>query len=411
MLGQEYFDKDSNKVYTCTKVIHKTAYRAGEADAEYEWTVIGNDPFEVKKEIITIVPEQSVTSEYSQDTPIGTVCMNRFPKTMDLIDGAKYIVCINNKNYEVTAKEVMGAVVIGDPFLYDAPVDSTGEPFFLMVMFEDPTQYVFVWKAEFGTTVTTSITCEHEIFEKIDYKFMPKGYPKIDMKDVFIVPEQTVSGGEYDNFWHSYVTDIAFDMALSDDQSRRYIAIINGKEYDDGGFGIMVQYTQVNYVTDSVNAQIRLEDDTLVNITYYPLEGVGKIMYPDTMSEITAALYEKQEVVTPMDSRFGSTLVVRFDSNVGQDPTCNVTFEKIREAYFNGTPIYAYVNMDNNYNTKGLMMGHSDPQSNLEYGGFFNFSTLFEAWSDGTFKRETYQIDNNNVVYVTFETYKLTPQP
>lgn len=36
ILGQEYFDRDSNLVYTCTKVTHKTAYLAGEADFECE---------------------------------------------------------------------------------------------------------------------------------------------------------------------------------------------------------------------------------------------------------------------------------------------------------------------------------------------------------------------------------------
>lgn len=69
VLGQEYFDKDSNKVYTCTKVTHKTAYRAGEADAEYEWSVVGGggDPYEVKKEPFITVTGADFKPNYILD--------------------------------------------------------------------------------------------------------------------------------------------------------------------------------------------------------------------------------------------------------------------------------------------------------------------------------------------------------
>lgn len=312
VLGQEYFDKDSNKVYTCTKVTHKTAYRAGEADAEYEWSVIGNDPFEAKKEIITIVPEQSVTSEYSQDTPVGTVCMNRFPKTMDLIDGAKYIVCINNKNYEVTAKEVMGLVVIGDPFLYGAPVDSTGEPFFFMVMHEDPTQYVFVWKAEFGTTVTTSVICEREIFEKIDYKFMPEGYPKVEKKMVEIVPEQSVKGaintGLQGDKWLDY-SAVLNDLTIK--ENAEYKIVINGKEYFGKGQKVTIAAAggetgiaigSMDYLKNSEETPL---DNFEPNFAISTCSGMTMASWGTSLGKtITLSISTEQEVVTPLAPKF-----------------------------------------------------------------------------------------------------------
>lgn len=315
VLGQEYFDKDSNKVYTCTKVTHKTAYRAGEADAEYEWTVIGNDPFEVKKEIITIVPEQSVTSEYSQDTPVGTVCMNRFPKTMDLIDGAKYIVCINNKNYEVTAKEVMGLVVIGDPFLYGAPVDSTGEPFFFMVMHEDPTQYVFVWKAEFGTTVTTSIICEQEIFEKIDYKFMPEGYPKVEKKIVEIVPEQSVTGTKVSDTRYKTTWD-AIDFSMD----KNYKVVVNGETYPVA-VGESIKGTSLNDYDDS-----------------FTIISNGEIAWNSEYGgTVTFAIYEYIEYVKQIDTKFIPPMhryvefTGWFDGSVYSMDYCSVPFDELAE--------------------------------------------------------------------------------
>ena len=41
ILGQEYIDKKTGKLYKCTKVTHITAHRTGEADASYEWMIDG----------------------------------------------------------------------------------------------------------------------------------------------------------------------------------------------------------------------------------------------------------------------------------------------------------------------------------------------------------------------------------
>ena len=72
-LGQEYFDKDSNTVYTCIKAEHKT--EGTDFVGDYEWAVLGGSSYDLVLEISTDIIDG--TSVYNTKIVKGSMAQVR----------------------------------------------------------------------------------------------------------------------------------------------------------------------------------------------------------------------------------------------------------------------------------------------------------------------------------------------
>lgn len=123
--------------------------------------VLQNLPFGVKKQLVEILPEQSVTGQYM---PAGdgypAVYVDDIPTDTDLFKiGVKYKVKINNTSYDVEAMSLEDNMV--------------------MLMIDEAQSIshygggmVLSWAENFGETITLAIYEEQEVVEPLDPKFV-----------------------------------------------------------------------------------------------------------------------------------------------------------------------------------------------------------------------------------------------
>lgn len=91
VLGQEYFDKDSNTVYTCVKAEHKTD--GADFDSDYEWAVIGGGSGAEEYVI-------NVSETYNYDDDFRVVDKDKtFSDIKEAYDAGKKLV-IHHTSYE-----------------------------------------------------------------------------------------------------------------------------------------------------------------------------------------------------------------------------------------------------------------------------------------------------------------------
>lgn len=160
----------------------------------------------------------------------------------------------------------------------------------------------------------------------LDYKFMPEGYPKVEMKTVEIVPEQSVTG-QYmpaeDGYPAGYSLNMPMDIGLLK-VGGKYTVVFNGKTYNVEA-------------TSGGSEAVRLPLDGIHDIMYYeasnePVEWVMSMMWEEDHGEtITLAIYEKQEVVTPLDPKFvggGGVIIYADTMNLFKDEECTEVLTK-----------------------------------------------------------------------------------
>lgn len=317
VLGQEYFDKDSNKVYTCTKVTHKTAYRAGEADAEYEWTVIGNDPFEIKMEPVDLVLNQDVLFQYHPDDQYRweDIC-----PCDPLVADQEYTVIWDGVEHKCVGIADSGWVYIGNPGLWwPDEYEDDGTPF----CFDVEDGYLKCCIHAPGEEVTHNITVStvNRIINKIDYEFMPEGYPRVKTKVVELVPVDDFTATDIGEFENG-VTISAVPIDLKIDT--KYIVTINGVDYEG------------ECVDTGDGSAIDIEESGKWIFWAFTDGDIFEVSWNSEFGEtINLGLSEVKEFVTPMDPRFvggGGTVFIN-QHDFGKF-TCNRTYEELLDIYW-----------------------------------------------------------------------------
>ena len=282
VLGQEYFDKDSNKVYTCTKVTHKTAYRAGEADAEYEWSIIGggSDLFEVKKNVETILAHTVIADvDY-----VNGGALEADKEYTVVLDGIEYkVVAIKNNN-------MVGVVVPfgNEAFIYSSVVYSTGGGYGWIEEGADLAETVAIY-AEGEPFIITKST--REIIE--------------------ILPEQTSFGEP--SFGYALVN---YNFIL--EANTEYVFIINGEKYtavmEKGSGYVMAGFETSNgdwfgimlgnaggLVTYSRDGELRF--DLLESLAIYE-DKVSRLLLDSGLINTTTVLYTGSEISNGVETYY-----------------------------------------------------------------------------------------------------------
>ncbi len=137
--------------------------------------------------------------------------------------------------------------------------------------------------------------------EPIAYEFMPKGYPKIDLKPVTIF-DQTVEGfAENSGMYMVELTDATFELVAGD----KYTVTWDGVEYTD----LIAAALQGNvFIGADPTGEITEEIPFIIAFS----SEYGICVYTiSTESSHTISITHISEVVTPMDDRFvGNTAFV-----------------------------------------------------------------------------------------------------
>lgn len=127
--------------------------------------IVKNAPFGVKTEMVEIVPEQSVTGEYSGEPPIPIPPFYRYafnnPNLSPLKEeGTIYIVSINGISYEVENK--------GDGLM----IYKDDELFFVYNRIPEDMFEGGQWDPSLGETITLAIYEKQEVVKQLDPKFV-----------------------------------------------------------------------------------------------------------------------------------------------------------------------------------------------------------------------------------------------
>lgn len=127
--------------------------------------IIEGLPFGVKKQLVEIVPEQSVTKGE------GNV---KITASIPPVIGKEYTVLVNGQKHKIEAKSVLNAppvfVGIGNAS-FSSPSENTGEPIFCMYT---GTDFQVYWDSSLGETITLAIYGEQEVVKQLDAKFLPE---------------------------------------------------------------------------------------------------------------------------------------------------------------------------------------------------------------------------------------------
>ena len=335
VLGQEYFDKDSNKVYTCTKVTHKTAYRAGEADAEYEWSVIGGGGAaswnDLQDKPFGVEPGTEFKESLLCNTPglpyIGNLVilpLETYGYELNLVAGKTYkIVFKNGVTYTDVAKEKDNFVYIGTP----SPTPEA--PYYLGTShkfegvnfsFDGPG---FLWDKSVSGNTRAEFTLyeevEVEIITPIDYEFMPEGYPSVKTEIVEIVPEQSVTIiGEM-----TEITNVIHENYKTVTENSNLYLTVDGKEMKCNFAGIY--HDMLGFMTENEKlAVVFRSSDEVIGLNNMSGEYDGKT--------VTVKVFTKQEIVKQLDPKFvGGSVIVSTEDDINF--TCNYSASELIKMY------------------------------------------------------------------------------
>lgn len=175
--------------------------------------VLQNLPFGVKKQLVEIVPEQSVTATAENGECASLENILDIPK--EIISSTEKInVTINGKKYEcVKSTNQYGTSFFGATIIEEEErLDFSEYPFYF-AMFEygdvDFGYWNFIWDADLGETITISISTEQEVVIPLDTKFVGGVEPTI-----FYVDTSTASGPTV-NPTHEDGTPVTYEEAVS----------------------------------------------------------------------------------------------------------------------------------------------------------------------------------------------------
>lgn len=240
---------------------------------------------------------------YSKNTerPVAEIVKEHFSLTINkpageydrnltdiqLYAGDVYKVKHNGSEYTCTAWAEDGEVHIG----------GESEPFDIYNFAGD----IYV-KAE--TDGANTFEVHHEKVNSLPYEAMPAGYPGTKTEMVEIVPEQSVTKtSSWDDVHQNEMRDFVIDV----NGDSNYLVKINGNDYK----------CKAEFVGDEDIYMIGDNETVPFSIEIY--DDMAVVMWKQSLGEtITLAICEEQEVVKPIDSKFGGTIAlysVNFDKN------------------------------------------------------------------------------------------------
>lgn len=127
-------------------------------------------------EMVEILPEQGVTGNDADGVYLASI-----GDGFSIKDNTKYIVKINGAPYtSITFMDGGQSPILGQLF-YD---NSANEPYEIINSLVGRTELSITWSASLGETITLAIYEEQEVVKPFDYKFMPDGYPKAEVKEI-----------------------------------------------------------------------------------------------------------------------------------------------------------------------------------------------------------------------------------
>ena len=370
--------EDANVIIEENGVV-KRVHKSQIGLTEVSWNDLKDKPFHEEGEMSEILPEMSF--EFYGEPVIPNV-------SLTFEEGTDYIVIFDGQKYRCTAyiAEAPMTPSIGNGPIGDADARHNDEPFFVTVYEGN----VMIFAAEPGY-YTMSILKAPKV-NPIDYKWMPKGYPKLETKIIDTLPKCTLTGQLGEGPWEVYSHEGTYRCPyFVIKPNTDYIVEINGAKYevtsdgDGSGSGLMVS----------------TPDDFIATIVYDAINDFSGMWWNyDFGPEIEIHIYEKEEIVTPMDPRFvgGGALTVIFDDRTassGDDSaiTCNVSVEEITQAVYAGRPIVSYLVLDDYYNVRQLFLRNGDPNI-----GFYIFETPMEIYG-GKYSYSSYHIENGTIEY------------
>ena len=388
--------EDANVIIEENGVV-KRVHKSQIGLTEVSWNDLKDKPFHEEGEMSEILPEMSF--EFYGEPVIPNA-------SLTFEEGADYIVIFNGQEYRCTAyiAEAPMTPSIGNGPIGDADARHNNEPFFVTVYEGN----VMIFAAEPGY-YTMSILKAPKV-KTIDYKWMPKGYPKLETKMVEVMAgqmpgAQTAPEEENYCFGLSDTNELGFIFKLG----VKYIVTINGERYETISYMGKRHNSSSEYV---MLGDIDMPDNMpFVILADAPNEHCD-VMYGWRArfgEDAEFSISEKQETITPMDPRFvgGGALTVIFDDKTissGDDSaiTCNVSVEEITQAVYAGRPIVSYLVLDNYYNIRQLFLRNGDPDI-----GFYTFETPMEIY-DGTYRYSSYHIERDGTIEYSYTSEPLS---
>ena len=289
---------------------------------EVSWNDLKDKPFGSRIGLVVCHPEETIEM---YDGYNGFSEQIHIAKLFEA--GKKYVVNFDGKTYECVSKDweidettscVIGNVALA--FYAVNPVD-TGEPFcFKMDYYSAESKLVVVYTPN-GGSHTFSIYEEGEVVEQLDYKYTPEGYPKLDVKVVTTLPmtevefdSSSLCEGAYSNSIDTYIGTFK--------ENETYYVNFDGIEYkcvtdmEDTGDATYWHIGNPSLVRSY------LEDTGLPFLISTCNEWDYVLFYAYEPGTHTFSICQKEETITPMDSRFipssmGAPLVLDADNPDG----------------------------------------------------------------------------------------------
>ena len=224
-LGSEYFDKDSKQVYTCVKSKHKTAFRAGESDNEYEWVVMGggasswNDlkdkPFYKDSKLLYdyLWEIKGVETTPVEGYDKSKATLTTFPDT-SILPRDKIIVDFNGVIYETKFRPAGYGNTIGNGILGGyGNNEHDNEPFGLSY-------------GRSGMHLNTSepgiydvkVYALEETIKPLDVEFLPEGYPKTVRVQSTLVDNMEFTGDYIEYLNISLLKDVQYTVIYDNEE-------------------------------------------------------------------------------------------------------------------------------------------------------------------------------------------------
>lgn len=202
---------------------------------------------------------------------------------------------------------------------------------------------------------------------------LENGLPfSVEKKMVEIVPEQSVTGELSDNSytWEGNIDDIG---GIRLEANKEYCVIFNNVKYEVTSKNVGDDFYRCILLGDAIG-----ETPDFSKYPFFIVED-GLIMIKwsvDIGKSITFAIYEEQEVVTPLDPKFVGASGICFKSDANGNLTCSHTYAEVRAIIFSGSPYsVCLLSYDENYGGWYCTIGWVNMirEENIMFG-FMNYS-------------------------------------
>ena len=171
--------------------VGQTDWNAQEGEAGY---VQNRTHYKIDGQLETLIPETTAIAIDADNGQFGVAEQQTFPEL-----GATYTVNWNGTTYELEAVGVDGDGLTAAGFGNVGALTggaSTGEPFLILVIpaeaYEVTQAGALIWALDGSTEVTFSIYRDATVIKKLDYDFMPKGYPAVKVTEGTLLPQTEV---------------------------------------------------------------------------------------------------------------------------------------------------------------------------------------------------------------------------